>query len=283
MNTPDLPQVYVGRRIALPETRQLDVLAGLFERRGAEVVRCPLVSIHDAPDQEPVRQWLERFLGEPPIGDLILLTGEGVKRLHAAAQRLGVADAFLERLANTRLIARGPKPGRTLKQWGITPAIQAEIPTSDGIIATLRTLDDLAPEVGVVLYGTEPNLPLIHAITELGRMPLPVAPYIYANQSETEAVTQLIADMAAGEIDAMAFTSQPQINRLRTVAEKTGMSEQLALGLDKTIIAAIGPVMADHLRALGIHVDVMPEDRYFMRPLVDALAEKLAQTQIEES
>ena len=93
MNMPDLPQVYVGRRIALPETRQLDVLAGLFERRGAEVVRCPLVSIHDAPDQEPIRQWLERFLGETPPGDLVLLTGEGVKRLHAAAERLGLADA----------------------------------------------------------------------------------------------------------------------------------------------------------------------------------------------
>ncbi|WP_322629900.1 uroporphyrinogen-III synthase [Halothiobacillus sp.] len=283
MSTPDLPQVYVGRRIALPETRQLDVLAGLFERRGAEVIRCPLVSIHDAPDQEPIRQWLERFLGETPPGDLVLLTGEGVKRLHAAAERLGLADAFLERLGNTRLIARGPKPGRALKQWGISPAIQAEIPTSDGIIATLRTLDDLAPEVGVVLYGTEPNLPLIHAITKLGRIPLPVAPYIYADQSETQAVNLLIARMAAGEIDAMAFTSQPQINRLRTVAEKTGMSEQLALGLEKTIIAAIGPVMADHLRTLGIHVDVMPEDRYFMRPLVDALAEKLADTKIEDS
>lgn len=275
MNSPDIPQAYVGRRIALPETRQLDVLAGLFERRGATVIRCPLVSIHDAPDQAPIRQWLDRFLGEPDIGDLILLTGEGVKRLHAAAERFGLAEAFLDRLARTRLIARGPKPGRTLKQWGITPSIQAEIPTSDGIIATLRAMDDLAPIVGVVLYGTEPNLPLIDAIAALGRTPAPVAPYIYASESETEAVTQLIAAMAAGEIDAMAFTSQPQINRLRTVAEKTGMGAQLTEGLQKTVIAAIGPVMADHLRSLGIHVDVMPEGRYFMRPLVDALAEKL--------
>lgn len=281
MSTPELPQNYAGRRIALPETRQLDVLAGLFERRGADVLRCPLVSIHDAPDQAPIRQWLDRFLTDPAIGDLILLTGEGVKRLHAAAERFGLAEAFLDRLAHTRLIVRGPKPGRTLKQWNITPAIQAEIPTSEGIIATLRQMNDLAPEIGVVLYGTEPNRPLVDAITALGRTPVPVAPYIYASESETEAVTRLISEMAAGKIDAMTFTSQPQIKRLKTVAEKMGLTEELSAGLEKTIIAAIGPVMADTLRAMGIRVDVMPEDRYFMRPLVDALAEKLAETPVE--
>jgi uroporphyrinogen-III synthase len=39
-----------GRRIAVPETRELDVFAQMLERHGANVVRCPLVAIRDVPD-----------------------------------------------------------------------------------------------------------------------------------------------------------------------------------------------------------------------------------------
>jgi len=44
-----------GRRIAVPESRELDVFATLLERRGALVLRCPLIDIRDAPD--PLRCW----------------------------------------------------------------------------------------------------------------------------------------------------------------------------------------------------------------------------------
>lgn len=271
-----LAQVFSGKTIALPESRQLDVLAGLFERRGALVRRCPLVSMHDAPDQAPIRAWLDAFLQDAPrtepMGDLIALTGEGMSRLVAAAERWGLKEAFLARLNTVRIIARGPKPGRTLKTWGIHPQVQAAIPTTQGIIATLATLENRAPRIGVVLYGTEPNQPLMDAILALGSTPVPVAPYIYASESETSAVCALIADMAAGRIDALAFTSQPQFKRLHTVAEKTGQTAELHAGFERTAIAAIGPVMADYLRAQGVRVDVMPEDRFFMKPLVDALA-----------
>ena len=43
-----------GRAIAIAETRELDVFAGLLERRGARVLRYPLVQIIDAPDPQPV-------------------------------------------------------------------------------------------------------------------------------------------------------------------------------------------------------------------------------------
>ncbi|EQD61230.1 uroporphyrinogen III synthase HEM4, partial [mine drainage metagenome] len=52
------------------------MFAALLERRGARVIRCPLVAIRDAPDPAPVLAWCRRFVaGE--FDDLILLTGEG--------------------------------------------------------------------------------------------------------------------------------------------------------------------------------------------------------------
>ena len=63
-----------SKLVALPESRQLDVLAGLFERRQARVLRIPLVAIRDAPDQNPVTRWIKDFIVNPP-DYLIILTG----------------------------------------------------------------------------------------------------------------------------------------------------------------------------------------------------------------
>src|SRR5215469_7746979 len=87
-----------GRRIALPETRELDRLAHMFEEQGAETLRCPLVAIRDAPDPAPVQEWLQRF----PFDDLVLFTGEGLRRLRGFAQRSGLEPSFLDVLRAAR-------------------------------------------------------------------------------------------------------------------------------------------------------------------------------------
>jgi uroporphyrinogen-III synthase len=75
-----------GRRIALPESRELDRLARMLEEQGAETLRCPLIAITDAPDPAPVREWLTRL----PFDDLVLFTGKGLRRLRrGSASRRG--------------------------------------------------------------------------------------------------------------------------------------------------------------------------------------------------
>ena len=78
-----------GRRIAVLEHRELDRLGGMLEAQGALTLRCPLVAIADAPDATPVLAWLRRFLDAPP-DDLVLMTGEGLRRLHGFADRAGL-------------------------------------------------------------------------------------------------------------------------------------------------------------------------------------------------
>ena len=103
-----------GKTIAVPETRELDVLAQLFEQRGARVIRCPLVAILDAPDPTPIEAWLRRFVAGT-CDDLILFTGEGLRRLLRLAERIEVQNAFLEALGRVRKITRRPKPVRALR------------------------------------------------------------------------------------------------------------------------------------------------------------------------
>src|ERR1039458_4318458 len=80
-----------GRTIAISETRELDLFAQMLEQRGANTVRCPLVAILDVPDEASVIAWLEH-LTAGRFDDLVLLTGEGLKRLLAAAERAGIKE-----------------------------------------------------------------------------------------------------------------------------------------------------------------------------------------------
>src|ERR687893_2286975 len=97
-----------GQRIAVPESRELDLFAGMLERHGAVAVRCPLVSIHDVEDAAPVHAWLER-LAEGQHDSLVLYTGEGLARLLAFARRCGIDAQVIAGLRRTRKIVRGPK------------------------------------------------------------------------------------------------------------------------------------------------------------------------------
>jgi uroporphyrinogen-III synthase len=263
-------QPLAHRVVAIPESRELDVFASLLERRGARVVRCPLVAILDAPDPAPVLDWLQAF-ASGAMTDLILLTGEGLRRLLACADRRDPAlcSGVIAELARVRKITRGPKPARALRELGLKPDIAAGEPTTAGVIESLKPLDIHGRTVGVQLYGLEPNQPLVNFLSAAGAQVRTVAPYVYASDAEDSAVLALLNSMAAGEVDAIAFTSSSQVDRLFAV----GSEELCRTALERTYVAAIGPIVAATLQRRNITVQLTPKDSFFMKPLTNALVE----------
>jgi uroporphyrinogen-III synthase len=268
-------QPLAGRVVAVPETREIDVFAALLERRGAQVLRCPMVAIRDASDPAPILQW-SRELAQGSFDDLILLTGEGLRRILGCIERNEpeLKERFVAALSHVRKITRGPKPAKALRDLGMKPDITPERPTTDGVIAGLRSHDLQGRRFGVQLYGTEPNRPLIDFLESAGAKVSTVAPYVYADAADDAAVLDLLRRMQAGEVDAIAFTSTPQVERVFAVAS----AEAVTAALDKTVVAAVGPVVADTLQKHGIQPRLMPEEAFFLKPLTSALEEALART-----
>ncbi len=259
-----------GRRIALPEHRELDRLAAMFEAAGAETLRCPLVAIVDVAEPAPVLAWIERLIARP-CDDLIFLTGEGVTRLHALARKNGVGDGFVTALRHARKFVRGPKPGRALRALGLREDVRAAAPTTEGVIAMLSGEDLRGRRVGVQLYPGNPNARLMDFLREAGAEADAVVPYAYASGSDDRRVEGLIDAIEQGRVDAIAFTSSPQIARLFDVAAKTGREAGLVAGLGRITVAAIGPVTAAALARRGVEAAIVPFGRYFMKPLVTAI------------
>ena len=80
-------------------------------------------------------------------------------------------------------------------------------------------------------------------------------------------------ELVDGRVDAVAFTSQVQCRHLFQVAEGLGVSGRLANALNAdAVVAAVGPVCAKALIALGVTPDVIPA-RPKMGPMITALAE----------
>lgn len=268
-------QPLAGRTIAVPESREIEVFAALLERRGARVIRCPLVAIHDAPDPAPVLDWSRR-LAASEFDELILLTGEGLQRILSCIDRHQPAlrTRFLEALAGVRKIVRGPKPAKVLRELGMKPQIAAERPTTDGVIASLRGLDLRRHRVGVQLYGTEPNRPLVDFLQGAGAAVSTVAPYVYADAADEQAVRNLVNEVRESRVDAIAFTSSAQVERLVAVASADGAKTALA----NTLVAAIGPVVAETLRRHGIDARLLPDESFFLKPLTSALEAALGES-----
>ena len=264
-----------GRRIVVPETRELGQLLRMLEERGADTVPCPMIAIRDAPDPVPINAWLRRF-AKGTCNDLVLMTGEGLRRLLGFAQRLDLEPAFRVALAETRKITRGPKPVRALREIGLATDVPADEPTTEGVIAALKRHDLTRRRIGVQLYPGNPNERLLQFLEGAGAKADPVLPYVYASEADDAHVMAVIAEMAAGQIDAIAFTSAPQVRRFRDIARASRREAELFQGFQRVTVAAVGPVVAAELETLGVQVDIMPrENAFFMKPLVRDLAAAL--------
>ena len=264
-----------GKRILVPESRELDLFARMLEERGAEAVRCPLVTILDLDDPAPAVAWLRRLIAGG-FDDLILLTGEGLRRLLGIAQRNGIEAETIAAVKALRTVMRGPKPARVLREIGLAPGLAAETPTTEGVIAMLRRENLAGRRVGVQLYPGNPNDLLLDFLRGAGASVDPVLPYRYASDAETQQVEDAIHALASGTIDAVAFTSSPQLRRLQEVAKQRSLESELQQGLARTRVAAVGPVIAAALEKIGVRASVMPEASFHLKPLVNALIDAFA-------
>jgi uroporphyrinogen-III synthase len=269
-----MPETRRPFRIAIAEARETELLAQMLEREGTEVLRCPLVAIHDSPDAGAVEAWLKRFIAGGSA-DLVLYTGEGLRRLLGFADRAGLREAFISALGTARKITRGPKPVRALREIGLSPDVTADPPTTEGLIAALRALDLKGRNVAVQIYGQEPNAALMDFLKHQGARVDMVAPYVYASAAENRQVEALIGELAAGRLDAIAFTSSPQVARLYEVAAAAGREAELRKGLARTQVTAVGPVVADALRHHGIEPGAVPETSFLLKPMVRTMLKAL--------
>lgn len=261
-----------GYRILILETREEAQFSRLLTEQGANVLQCPMFTIEDAPDPAPVEAWIGRFIANP-FDDLVLMTGEGLRRIMKIVRQRGIDKEFVAAVGKSRKFARGPKPGRALREIGLEADVTTEKPTSEGVAEMLSRLDLKGHRLALQLYPEKDHSVLISAIKACGAEVDTVLPYVYDSKAAETNILSAIDEMDAGRVDAIALTSSGQVRRLVDAAKAHGRDDQLRSALAKTPIASVGPVVSDELRSYGLEADITPaNDAFFMKPLISAMS-----------
>lgn len=255
------PLPLTGVRVVCFESRRSVESSRMISRQGGEPIEAPALR------EVPLRgaAGLDALEGELVSGArllLVLLTGVGTELLLEGLDSTLSPERTRELLKgpNVTIVCRGPKPNASLKACGIKPALVVGEPNTWRDV--LREIDahDLARgrRAYVQEYGRT-NRELVEALEARAVAVRQVKTYAWALPDDLEPLHAAIERIADGDAEVALFTSGVQLTHLLEVAEQRGMRERLRAGLSRLVIASVGPLMSEALRAEGLVPDIEPE------------------------
>ena len=249
-----------------------DEMAGLIRRHGGVPCGAPVLQERYLKDSPQVQQAIADVC-EGRVDTAIFLTGVGANAMMGIADAMGRLSEFEGALREIPVVARSPKPGRILRRHKIPIAIMPPEPyTSTDLTAAMVGLNLSGKRVIFQRYGG-PDSELPTYLREQGANYQELTLYDWGLPDDTAPVLKLIDRMERGEVDALAFTSRPQVPNLLDIAAQAGREESLRNSLAGPVaVASVGPVCTRKLEECGIGVDVEP-DHPHMGNLVMAVAD----------
>ena len=253
-----------------------EAMASLIRRHGGVPCGAPVLQEHYRKDSPEAQQAINDVC-DGRVDIAIFLTGVGADAMMGIAEAMGRLDDFEAALRGITVIARSPKPGRILRRHRIPIAIMPPEPyTSQDLTAALDGLTLRGQRTIVQRYGG-PDAALPTYLREQGADFRELTLYDWGLPEDTGPVVALLDRMERGEVDALAFTSRPQVPNLLSIAAAAGREEPLRRCLaGPLVVASVGPVCTRKLVESGISVDVEP-DHPHMGNLVLAVADYFAQ------
>ncbi len=193
---------------------------------------------------------------------VIFLTGAGIRALVGAVEHAYPREQLVAALQRVQVVARGSKPVSALRELGVKPALIAPEPNTWREL--LRVLDDAAPsqplkglQIAVQEYGV-PSQELLAGLRERGACVTAVPIYQWTLPEDLAPLQAAAKSIAGGQIDVLLLTSAMQITHLQQVAADMKVQEAMMHGLERVVIASIGPSTSERLRSLGLQADLEP-------------------------
>src|SRR3954447_25782057 len=199
--------VMAGCVVLITADRRSAELASALSRHGAHVRHAPALSIVPHVEDDQLLANTRALLADPP-DTVVVTTGIGFRGWVEAADAAGLAAELVELLGGVRIVARGPKARGAIQAAGLQADWVAESETSAEILELLLTEGMTGHRVAIQHHGAGAD----GLDTELAAAGADVASlvvYRWGPPPDPGALTAAVRDAAAGEIDAVVFTSAP--------------------------------------------------------------------------
>jgi uroporphyrinogen-III synthase len=246
-------------------------LVRLVERYGGVALSAPALREVAVTDDAPIAKLLDGLTGGE-FDAVVLPTGVSVTRLAEHADHMDRRAELISGLKRVTTVCRGPKPVAALRTLGVQASLVAREP-----FTTAEVLDAIAPlhtthrRFALLHYGDR-NQALVETLCARGASVEEVVLYLWEMPEDTSPLRDLISQIMAGAVDALAITCQVQVTHLFRVAAERALEGDLAEALnERVVIAAVGPRCRAALEKFGVHPDVIP-DHPKLGPMVAALA-----------
>ena len=250
-----------GRRVLTLESRRSPELALLVMNYGGTPVVAP--SLREVPleSNHQALAFAEDLI-QHRFGMVVLMTGVGVRLLIKIVEPVHGREAFVQALAGTRIVARGPKPVAALREIGLAPWVTVPSPnTWRELLATLDARIDDAPlanvRVAVQEYGLA-NPDLVEGLVARGAQVVPVPIYRWSMPEDVEPLRNAVQAIVRDEIDIVILTAGIQLVHLLRVAGEMGLEAAVRESLERVVVASIGPMTSEELRRQGLPIDFEP-------------------------
>jgi uroporphyrinogen-III synthase len=262
------------KTVAILESRLGRQFAELVAKRGGKPLHAPALAEVPDVDRAAIATLVPQLEQHPPRA-AIFQTGVGTRALFGATDALGLTQRFLAVLAKTAVAARGPKPTGALRSRGVRIDLSAADPyTTTEVLATLAQTDLAGATVVVQRYGVT-NQELEDALKARGARVTEIPTYRWSLPPDTAALVGLMDALERRGVDAVAVTNAAQIYNLFELAGKLGRADAVRAGLNRTLVASVGPVSSDALKKCGVTVGLEASPPK-LGPLMTALDEALS-------
>ncbi|MFS0636597.1 uroporphyrinogen-III synthase [Mesobacillus foraminis] len=246
-----------GKVIALAGSRKLEEISKIITNMGGVPVVRPAqgtVFLDDSSIEDDIRE-----LVAGKYDWFIFTTGIGLETLYKTAEKLGQAQGFVQAIQQARVAARGYKTVNGLKRLGITPAVRDDDGSMAGLLRSLSLHTFANSKVALQLHG-DPAPKLMEFLEEQGVESKEILPYQHIPPNP-EVLDQLVNEILKGKVDAVNFTSTPQVRFLFGYAEEKGLLDDMLAAFAGPVVAvAVGKVTGAALKDAGVERIVVPEE-----------------------
>jgi uroporphyrinogen-III synthase len=273
---------FAGLRVLALESRRAAELSKLISTYGGLPIIAPAMKEVPLESNSEALAFATRlFAGEFDI--VIFLTGVGARTLLGVVETTYQRDEYVAALQRIKIVARGPKPVAALREIGVTPALS--VPEPNTWRELLGALDVAAQTaVGIRLNGARvavqeygvSNPELLDGLEKRGARVSCVPVYQWALPDDLAPLRAAIQSLAEGKIDVVLFTTSVQVVHLFQVAAAMNLEKDMRAGLERAMVASIGPTTSEELARQRIRVDLEPSHPK-MGFLVKEAAERAAE------
>jgi len=249
---PTLSAALEGCTIVIAVDRRSGELAAALERHGAAVRTAPALTIVPHIDDEALIARTRELIADPP-DVVVATTGVGFRGWMEAADEAGLLDSLQVVLSGAQIVARGPKARGAIQQAGLTADWVAESETSTELGEYLLAESVRGRRIAVQHHGSGAD-GLDELFEDNGADVVSLTVYRWGPPPDEAVVRRSVAATAAGEVDAVLFTSAPGAAEWLAAAHREELLDDIIARArsGRVLMAAVGPITAGPLERLGI-------------------------------